>query len=83
MAHGIAKGMANMRVAPMAASLQPDVPEQPQPEQPKDLGLAGLVLLAQFHDLATDAQQLAHQYGRNGELFDEQTLLLAAKHLGL
>lgn len=51
--------------------------------QNKDLGLAGLVLLAKFHDVAADAQQLAHHFGRNGELFDEATLLLAAKQLGL
>ena len=48
-----------------------------------DLPLNGLVLLAQFHGIAADAQQLAHQFGRSGEPFDETTLLLAAKHLGL
>ncbi|GAB3357404.1 type I secretion system permease/ATPase [Lysobacter tyrosinilyticus] len=41
------------------------------------------MLLAQFHGIAADAQQLAHQFGRVGEAFDETTLLLAAKHLGL
>jgi subfamily B ATP-binding cassette protein HlyB/CyaB len=45
--------------------------------------LNGLVLLAQFHGIAADVQQLAHQFGRVGEPFDETTLLLAAKHLGL
>jgi subfamily B ATP-binding cassette protein HlyB/CyaB len=48
-----------------------------------DLPLTGLVLLAQFHGLAADPAQLAHQFGRTGELFDEPTLLLAAKQLGL
>jgi subfamily B ATP-binding cassette protein HlyB/CyaB len=42
-----------------------------------------LVLLAQFHGIAADGAQLAHQFGRVGEGFDETTLLLAAKHLGL
>ncbi|MFC3656500.1 type I secretion system permease/ATPase [Xanthomonas hyacinthi] len=50
---------------------------------PEDLGLAGLGLLAQFHGIAADAGQLAHQHGRAGEPFDESTLLLAAKQLGL
>jgi len=48
-----------------------------------DLALQGLVLLAQFHGVAADANQLAHEFGRTGELFDETTLLLAAKRLGL
>ena len=48
-----------------------------------DLALKGLVLLAQFHGIAADAAQLAHQFGRVGETFDETTLLLAAKQLGL
>ncbi|WP_422505435.1 type I secretion system permease/ATPase [Stenotrophomonas sp. GZD-301] len=48
-----------------------------------DLGLSGLVLLAQFHGVAADARQLAHQFGRVGEPFDDTTLLLAAKQLGL
>ncbi|AVY65708.1 type I secretion system permease/ATPase [Xanthomonas translucens] len=48
-----------------------------------DLGLHGLVLLAQFHGVAADAAQLAHSFARVGEPFDETTLLLAAKQLGL
>lgn len=50
---------------------------------PDDLALRGLVLLAQFHGLAADASQLAHEFGRTGELFDDASLLLAAKQLGL
>ncbi|MDH1484239.1 type I secretion system permease/ATPase [Stenotrophomonas sp. GD03712] len=48
-----------------------------------DLALRGLVLLAQFHGIAADAEQLAHAHGRNGEAFDETALLLAASRLGL
>lgn len=48
-----------------------------------DLALEGLVLLAQFHGIAANAEQLAHDLGRVGEAFDETTLLLAAKRLGL
>lgn len=40
-------------------------------------------MLAQFHGIAADANQLAHRFARNGETFDETSLLLAAKHLGL
>src|SRR5690606_3637420 len=50
---------------------------------PEDLGVAGLVLLAQFHGVPVDPDQLAHQSGRGGELFDEAALLLAARQLGL
>ncbi|MBM0107770.1 type I secretion system permease/ATPase [Steroidobacter sp. S1-65] len=69
----MAQGIANLRV-PVGAIGR---------DEHRDLGLAGLVLLAKFHDIAADAQQLAHQFGRGGELFDEPTLLLAAKQLGL
>jgi len=48
-----------------------------------DQGLTGLVLLAQFHGIAADQAQLAHQFGDGGKPFDETALLLAAKHLGL
>jgi ATP-binding cassette, subfamily B, bacterial HlyB/CyaB len=48
-----------------------------------DFALRGLILLAQFHGVPADPAQLAHQYGRRGETFDDTTLLLAAKHLGL
>ncbi|MBN6150272.1 type I secretion system permease/ATPase [Xanthomonas sp. AmX2] len=56
-----------------------EVPAGPPP----DLALRGLVLLAQFHGIAADASQLAHEFGRSGEAFDEVTLLLAARKLGL
>ncbi|PJK10114.1 type I secretion system permease/ATPase [Lysobacteraceae bacterium NML08-0793] len=53
------------------------------PEESSDLALRGLVLLAQFHGIAADEQQLSHEFGRTSEPFDEQALLLAAKQLGL
>ena len=49
----------------------------------RDAGLYGLVLLAQFHGIAADPAQLAHQFGDGGKPFDEPALLLAAKQLGL
>ncbi len=41
------------------------------------------MLLAQFHGIPADRDQLAHEFGRTGEAFDEHSLLLAAKKLGL
>ncbi|RAP58612.1 type I secretion system permease/ATPase [Oleiagrimonas sp. MCCC 1A03011] len=45
--------------------------------------MAGLVLLAQFHGIAADADQLRHESGRGDDPFDEESLLLAARKLGL
>ena len=48
-----------------------------------DTGLACLVMLARFHQIAADPGQLAHQFKVSGEVFSQTDLLLAAKHLGL
>lgn len=74
----MAQGTANVRAVPVAA----DSPDADHDDR-RDLGLLGLVMLAQFHEIAADPKQLAHHFGLNGERFDEQTLLLAAKQLGL
>ena len=50
---------------------------------PPDAALHGLVLLARFHGIAADPQQLAHELGCGAEPFDNATLLLAAKRLSL
>ena len=50
---------------------------------PLDTGLACLVMLARFHQIAADPGQLAHQFKVSGEAFTQTDLLLAAKHLGL
>jgi subfamily B ATP-binding cassette protein HlyB/CyaB len=49
----------------------------------EDLHLQGLVLLAQFHGVAANADQLRHEAGRGSQPFDETALLLAARKLGL
>jgi len=59
------------------------VAESAQADAGRDLRLQGLVLLAQFHGIAADAAQLAHEFGHNDARFDETTLLLAARKLGL
>lgn len=50
-------------------------------EQKPDTGLACLLLLARFHEVAADAAQLQHQFGR--EPMHVPTLLLAAQSLQL
>ena len=49
----------------------------------KDFGLAGLVLLAQFHGVAADPQQIKHQFAHGDQPLEETDLLLVAKSLGL
>ena len=48
-----------------------------------DTGLASLVMLARFHNVAASPEQLAHEFTPHGESFARPELLLAAKHLGL
>jgi len=48
-----------------------------------DTGLACLVMLARFHDIAACAEQLAHQHGKADGSFDDAEILLAARSLGL
>ena len=48
-----------------------------------DTGLACLVMLARFHNVAASPEQLAHEYLDNRRQFAKPELLLAAKQLGL
>ncbi|MFZ6044951.1 HlyD family type I secretion periplasmic adaptor subunit [Pseudomonas sp. CR3202] len=48
-----------------------------------DTGLACLVMLARFHNVAASPEQLVHEFTPHGESFALPELLLAAKHLGL
>jgi len=52
-------------------------------EQTHDSGLKAFVTLAQFHQVAADAQQLQHQFSPHGELFDIEAMQHAAKAVGL
>ena len=49
----------------------------------EDPGLAALVLIARFHNIAADADQLRHGAGMQSGSFDDRELLLAARSLGL
>jgi len=48
-----------------------------------DSGLACLVMLARFHNVAASPEQLAHEFAEDGRLFGRAEMLLAAKKLGL
>ena len=48
-----------------------------------DTGLTCLVMLARFHQIAADPEQLAHQFKASADTFSKADILLAAKHLGL
>ena len=50
---------------------------------PVDTGLACLVMMARLHHVAVEPRQLLHEFGRSGDRFSPQDILLAARHLGL
>lgn len=60
---------------------------QPQPEmippQDIDTALACFVMMARFHSVAVEPEQLRHQFGGSGKPLGEQEILLAAKASGL
>ncbi|KAF0191126.1 MAG: protein-1 exporter [Gammaproteobacteria bacterium] len=51
--------------------------------EPIDTGLACLVMLARFHSVAADPDQLKHEFGDGGRPFGVSDILLAANKLGL
>jgi len=53
------------------------------PRREPDSGLIGLVMLARFHNIAADADQLAHDFCESGKNLTVPQLLLAARQLGL
>jgi subfamily B ATP-binding cassette protein HlyB/CyaB len=63
----------------------PHVPfsEEGEPAEVIDTGLACLVMLARFHGLAADPDQIAHEFRESGTRFGTAEILLAAKKLEL
>ncbi|WP_083903066.1 type I secretion system permease/ATPase [Azoarcus sp. KH32C] len=59
----------------------PDSGQSPPPEP--DTGLACLVMLARFHCVTADPDQITHGFKEPGSPFGATQILLAAKHLGL
>lgn len=50
---------------------------------PIDPGLAALVIIARYHNIAADPQQLQHAAGLKSQRFSEKDLVRAARSLGL
>src|SRR5690606_37359833 len=48
-----------------------------------DTGLICLVMLARYHSVAAEPEQLAHEFQHDGQPFAAPDLLLASKKLGL
>lgn len=65
-----------------ALLLSEDVPPEPSPPV-RDTGLICLVMLARYHSVAAEPDQLAHEFKRDEALFSVPDILLAAKKLGL
>jgi ATP-binding cassette, subfamily B, bacterial HlyB/CyaB len=72
-----------MTVSVSDAHAQPSLAPAPAspPAPALDSGLATLLMMASFHGIAGDPAQLQHEFG--AEAFSTQTILLAAKQLGL
>jgi ATP-binding cassette, subfamily B, bacterial HlyB/CyaB len=56
---------------------------QAQAAREPDTGLICLTMLARFHGLSADPEQIAHRFAEAGETLRLPDLLLAARHLGL
>ncbi len=65
----------------IADAASPDIVSGLPPKP--DSGLIGLVMLARFHGVAADPDQLAHDFSESGRNFGTPQILLAAKQLGL
>jgi subfamily B ATP-binding cassette protein HlyB/CyaB len=62
---------------------QDEAPASPAQDFPEDPGLAALVLIARYHNIAVEPQQLRHAAGIKSERFTERDLALAARSVGL
>ena len=60
-----------------------DSPADNNQDSYKDLGLAALVILAQFHGIAINAADIQHRYDVNGVGLDQSAWILAAREIGL
>jgi len=56
---------------------------QAQTQGTTDPGLAALVQIARFHNIAADAEQIRHTAGLGEQRFSEAELILAARRLGM
>ncbi|RZU46746.1 subfamily B ATP-binding cassette protein HlyB/CyaB [Fluviicoccus keumensis] len=59
-------------------------PADTPPGAPRiDTGLTCLIMLARFHAVAVDGEQLAHEFRKPAQPFGKEEILLAGKKLGL
>jgi ATP-binding cassette, subfamily B, bacterial HlyB/CyaB len=70
-----------MTVSVSDAHAQPSPSPASPPAPALDSGLTTLLMMASFHGIAGDSVQLLHEFG--ADAFSTQTILLAAKQLGL
>lgn len=54
-----------------------------QPSGTVDTGLAVLVMLARYHQVAVDSSQLRHHFGTHEKPFEQSEIIRAARHLNL
>jgi len=54
-----------------------------QPPGKVDTGLAALVMLARYHQVAADSNQLRHHFGTHERPFQRAEILRASRHLKL
>lgn len=52
-------------------------------QRPVDSGLGALVMLAQYHGVPANPEQLRHEFAPDGGAFDVDRILHGARHLGL
>lgn len=60
-----------------------DPPQEAHASTEVDTGLACLVMLARFHNVAASPEQLAHEFTEDDRRFGRAEILLSAKKLGL
>lgn len=60
-----------------------ETPASPSTAPIMDTGLACLIMLARFHNLAASAEQLSHEFSADKQVFSQAELLLGARKLGL
>ncbi|GAB3625469.1 Toxin RTX-I translocation ATP-binding protein [Pandoraea terrae] len=69
----------------MSASLPSNADDESstQPPLSLDTGLASFVMIARYHALAVEADQIAHEFCADGKALELPGMLLAARRLGL
>lgn len=59
------------------------MPHSTDTEKPTDTGLECLIMLARYHQVAADPDQIRHQFGSSNDLFNDEGLIRTARYLKL